>query len=129
MSLEDRIAELTAAVEANTAALLGGEAPARKGNTATRRGGKATGEKTTTKKGPTVDEVAEKFGAYMTTGSAAAKKKAKQVVKAITEHFEAERVTKIDPGQFQEALDILAQYEDDEDPLGVFDEDDGDGMV
>ena len=124
MSLEDRIAELTAAVEANTAALLGGEAPAKKAPAK-----KAPAKKTTTKKGPTVDEVAEKFGAYMTTGSAAAKKKAKQVVKAITEHFEVERVTKIDPGQFQEALDMLAQYEDDEDPLGVFDEDDDDGMV
>jgi hypothetical protein len=124
MSLEDRIAELTAAVEANTAALLGGDAPAKKAPAK-----KAPAKKTTTKKGPGVDEVAEKFGAYMNTGSAAAKKKAKQVVKAITEHFEVERITKMDPDQFQEALDMLAQYEDDEDPLGVFDDEDEEGMV
>lgn len=127
MSLEAKIEALTTAVENLTAKMEGG-APAKSTGTAKP---KATGTAKAKPKGPTVDDVAEKFATYMNKGSAAAKKKAKVVVKGIVDHFEAERITKIDPDSFPEALKLLEAYEDGEDPLELFgeeEEDDG-GMV
>lgn len=126
MSLEQKIEALTAAIEANTKVHSGGKAPAKS------TGGKSTGGKSTTgAKGVTVDQVAEAFGGYLNSGSAAAKKKAKLVVKAIVEKFDAERITKIDPDDFKEAMGLLTEYKDGDDPLGIFEEedDDDDGMV
>ena len=136
MSLEAKAkAFTTALIDLMTEiAASGGESPAK--TTSKPASGKpASGKAAGGKKGAeiTVDTVAEKFGNYLNTGSAAAKKKAKIVVKGIIEHFEAERISKIDPDQFGEALKLLKQYEDDEDPLDLFDEDgeddDDDGMV
>lgn len=132
MSLEDKIDALTAAIEANTKALTGGAGTKSTGTKST--GTKSTGTKGKSSSGAngvTVDQVAEAFGGYLNSGSAAAKKKAKLVVKGIVENFDAERITKIDPEQFKEAMELLAQYKDGEDPLDLFDsdEDDDDGMV
>lgn len=95
---------------------------------------KATGSKPASGRKPAaskkkeimVDDLAEAFGKYLNTGNAAAKKKAKSAVQGIVANFDAERVTKLDPDNFEEALDLLKQYQDGEDPLSLFDEDDGD---
>lgn len=73
-----------------------------------------------------VDDLAEAFGKFLNTGNAAAKKKAKTAVQGIVAHFEAERVTKLDPDNFEEALDLLKQYQDGEDPLSLFEEEEDD---
>ena len=128
MSLEEALAANTAALEANTAALTGGKA-------STGTAAKKTPAKKPAAKKPaavTVDVVAEKFGAFLNSGSAAAKKKAKVIVKGIVDNYEAERITKIDPDSFEEAIAFLKQYQDGEDPLELFeseDDDDDDGMV
>lgn len=129
MSLEEAIKANTAAVEKLTAQLAKGGGSASTGSKPT---GKAGGKSTSGAKGVTVDQVAEAFGGYLNSGSAAAKKKAKLVVKGIVENFDAERITKIDPEQFKEAMELLAKYKDGEDPLELFesdDDDDDDGMV
>ena len=125
MSLEAALAANTAALEANTAALTGGKAPAKAA------GSKPAG-RAAKKADITVDVVAEKFGDFLNTGSAAAKKKAKLVVKGIVTHFEVERITKLDAEDFPKAMELLGQYQEGEDPLELFDEeneDDDGGMV
>lgn len=128
MSLEDAINKLTAAVEANTKA-LGGKAPAKETAGSSKPSKPAASSKK--KDGPDLDEVVDKFGTYLNEGSAAHKKKAKKIVAAILSKFDQARVSKLEPDDFVEALDLLAQYQEGEDPLDVFEdeEDDDDGMM
>jgi hypothetical protein len=128
MSLEQAIKDLTAAVEANTAALAGGASkPASKpaGKAAEKPAGKAA-SKPAAKKGPGPDVLAETFGLYLKTGSAAERKEAKANVKAIIDHFEVDRITNLDPEHYEEALALLEQFKDGEDPLGDGEEEEED---
>lgn len=117
MSLEESIQKLTAAIEANTKALTGGEAPAKAaGKPAAKPAGKPAG-KPAAKKGPTVDDIADKFGEYMKTGDKDEREEAKTNVKAIVAHFGVSRLTEIDPENFQQALDFLDQFKAGENPF------------
>lgn len=122
MSLEAKTQALATAFADLIAEIAGGSTGETKsaGGKAAGAKGKAAGKKA----GTTVDQLAEKFGAFLSSGSAAEKKKAKQIVGAIVQHFDAERVSKIDPENFDEALTMLAAYQNDDDPLDLFD---GDG--
>lgn len=130
MSIEAALAKLTAAVEANTEALLAGG-----GGTTKSTGTKSTGttKKTTTSKkktGPAIDDVAEAFATYMKGGSKDERAEAKANVKAILDHFGAARITEMEEDNLQEAMDLLAKFKDGEDPLGDGDEDeDGDDLM
>jgi len=128
MSLEAKIDLLIEALDRNTAAKGGDDAaPAKKPAAAAK---KPAAKKTTAKKGPTVDDLAERFGNYMKAGTKAEKAEAKANVMKIVEHFESDRITNIDPENFQEALDLLTQFEEGEDPLGgEEEEDDGDDIM
>lgn len=126
MSLEAKIEALTAAVEANTEAVLaaaGGaaKAPAKSGTVAK----KTTAAKKTTKKAPTADDLAEQFGSYMKTGSKDARDEAKANVKAIIGHFDVDRITNLDEENYAEALELLAKFKAGENPLDD-DEEEGD---
>lgn len=131
MSLEAKIDLLIEALDRNTAAKGGDDAaPAKKTAAANKpAANKTTPKKTTAKKGPTVDDLAERFGNYMKAGTKAEKAEAKANVMKIVEHFESDRITNIDPENFQEALDLLTQFEEGEDPLGGEEEDDGDDIM
>ncbi len=121
MSLETAIAKLTEAVEANTAALSGGAAPAAKpaGKPAGKPAAKpAAGKKPAAKKGPTADDVAAAFGEYLKTGDKDERDTAKANVKAIITHFDVERITTLDPDNFKDALDYLEQFQNGENPFG-----------
>lgn len=125
MSLEQAIKDLTAAVEANTAALAGGESkPAAKAPA--KAPAKKAPAKKAEKKGPGPDDLAEAFGAYLKNGSAAERKEAKTHVKAIIDHFEVDRITNLDAEHYEEALAMLEQYKDGEDPLGDGEEEEED---
>ncbi len=128
MSLEAKIDALIEALDRNTASNSGDAAatPAKKPAAAAK---KTPAKKPAAKKGPTVDDLAERFGNYMKTGTKADKAEAKANVMKIVEHFESDRITNIDPDNFQEALDLLTQYEEGEDPLSGDDDDDGDDIM
>lgn len=104
MSLESLITDLIEALKANTAAHGGGgkDKPASK-----------PASKPAEKKATTVDHVAKKFSAYLAEGG----DDAKAAVKKIVAKFGAKRVTEIPEENYDEALDLLAQYVDGEDPL------------
>lgn len=127
MSLENAIAELTKAVKENTAAVLGGAAPAK----STGKAPAKSTDKTTKKKndGPSVDDLADAFGNYMKGGSKADREEAKANVKKIVDHFEAPRITEMAPENFAEALKLLEQYKDGEDPLGEEEEEDDNDLM
>lgn len=108
MSLEDAIKELTDAVKANTAAIKGGGAAS--GGTKPAGGGKPADKPKKT----TLDQVAKAFGAYLSAEG----DDAKPVVKKINAHFGVKKVSEIPEDKFDEALSILKQYQDGEDPLG-----------
>jgi len=127
MSLEAAIAKLTEAVEANTAALAGGAAPSKPASKPA-GGAKKAPPKKTTKKETTADDVVAAFGEYLKTGSKETRDEAKANVKKIVDHFGVERITLLDPENFDEALAFLKQYQDGEDPLEDEEEEDGDLM-
>lgn len=135
MSLEDKIEALTAAVEANTAALLGGEAPAEKAPAkkapAKAPAKKAPAKKPAAKKGPTADDIAKQFGEYLKTGDEDEREAAKANVKAIISHMETDRITNLDPEQYQDALDYLDAFKNGDDPFGdgEEEEEDDDGLM
>lgn len=122
------IEKLTAAIEANTAALnkiiaSGGTKPAAAGAAATKPAGKPAGKKKTS-----VEDVAKAFGDYLSIKDKDERETRKSNVKAIVEYFNAAKATEIDPDNFDEALRYLQQYIDGETP--DFDGaggDDGDG--
>ena len=129
MALEDKIDALIEALNANTKALGGAAGKASTGGSS---GKSSSGKASATKKkdGISPDDFAEEFGKYLSTGSKDDKAKAKKVVGGIIKKFDAERVSKIDPDDFDDALAILKAYRDeDEDPLELFDEDDDGGMM
>jgi len=128
MSLEAAIAKLTAAVEANTAALEaggGGEAPAKKAPAKKPAAGakKAPAKK----KEPTADDIAAAFGEYLKTGDADERAEAKGNVKAIIEHMETDRITNLDPEQYADALAYLKAFKDGDDPFAEEGGEDEDG--
>lgn len=129
MSLEAKIEELTGKIDELIAVMGNGEAkaPAKK---APASGGAKKATTASKKKGPSPDDVAEAFGTYLTTGSATEKKKARTVVKAIVDKFEVERITALDESDYEEALQLLKDYQSDEDPLDLFDDEgDDDSML
>lgn len=130
MSLEAAIVKLTEAVEANTAALTGGAAKPSGTKAADKPASKpAAGKKPAGKaKGPSPDDLAQAFGEYLKTGGSDERAEAKANVKKIIGHFDVDRITNLDAENYQEALDLLAQFKDGEDPLGDGEEEEGDLM-
>lgn len=126
MSLEAKIEELTAKIGELIETMGGetkpaGKAPAKaSGKTPAKSGGK---------KPTSPDAVAEAFGTYLASGSTAEKKKARQVVKAVVDKFDVERISALDASDFDEALSILKEYQAGEDPLEIFEEDEDEGML
>lgn len=123
--------KLTAALEANTAALekiiasgggakaAGAAAAAGKPAGAAAAGAKAgaaAGAKGGGKKKTTVEDVATAFGGYLSIKDAAERAERKANVKAIVDYFGAAKATEIDPTSFDEALRYLQQYIDGETP-------------
>lgn len=136
MSLEDKIEALTAAVEANTAAveantaaLLGGDAPAEKAPAKKAPAKKAPAKKAPAKKGPTADDIAKQFGEYLKTGDEDEREAAKANVKAIISHMETDRITNLDPEQYQDALDYLDAFKNGDDPFGDGEEEEDDDLM
>lgn len=120
MSLEAEMSKLTAALEANTAALTGGGgAPAKKPAADAK---KSPAKKPAAKKGITADDIASSFGEYLKTGDKDERAEAKANVKAIIDNMDTDRITNLDPDRYQEALDFLAQFRNGENPF----EDEGD---
>lgn len=133
MSLEAAIKELTEAVKANTAA-LGGKAPAKastksddddeapKKPAAGKPGAGKAGGKPSGKKAPTVEDIAKRFGAYLTGKTGTDKKTAAKNVTKIVEHYDVERVSEVDPDEFPALLAMLDKFEAGENP---FEDEDG----
>lgn len=113
MSLEDAIKELTAAVKENTAAYKAGGGAS--------SGGKASGggKAASGKKGPTLDAVAKRFGAYMSAEGDDGKAMVRKVVK----HFDVKKISELPEDKFAEALELLDQIEAGEDPFSGGDDD------
>lgn len=117
MSLEEKLAELTKAVEKNTEVQLkilesfksgGAQAPSNKGTTAGK--GANTGKGTTTKKDhPTETAMRDAFGGWMAERGidAAEKDNRRNLSKKVAEHFGGDRITAIPEEKRQDALDVL----------------------
>lgn len=141
MSIEALLTRVAEALEANTEAMhalmkdsAGSKSSGTKSTSLTKAADKpAASSKTTKKKGETtVEDVTEKVTTYLKTGSKAEREERKGHVKAILDHYDAERFTGIDPENFDEALGYLAQFEEGEDPFagdGAEEEGDDDAMV
>lgn len=126
MSLEQKIEALTAAVEANTAMLQGiAKAGAAAGTKPAATGTKPAGTKpaTTKKTGPTQEEVAERFGAYLKVSDKDERKERIANMGKINAHFGVAKITDAEPAQWKEALELLDKLEAGEDPF----EDEGEG--
>ena len=120
------IEKLTAALEANTAAInkmieMSGGKPAAgaKASTAAKAGAKAGGKKKTT-----VDDIAAAFGGYLGIKDKDEREVRKANVKAIVDYFGVAKATELDADNYDEALRYLQQYIDGETP--AFDGGDGD---
>lgn len=137
MSIEKLLTDLIAAVEANTAAIQGGgapaDAPAKKAPAKSAPAKKAPAKKAPAKKAAiTVDVIAKRFGEYLKTGSKDDRETAKANVTALIAHFETDRLTNLDPESFEDALAFLDQFEAGEDPFGDGEEegdDDGSDLM
>lgn len=117
------IEKLTAALEANTAAIhkmiemSGGKPGASKPAADAPKGG--AGSKPAGGKGPkkkTVEDIAAAFGGYLGVKDADERTERKGHVKAIVDYFGVAKATEIDPDNFDEALRYLQQYIDGETP-------------
>ena len=137
MAIEEAMAALTAALNKNTAALEsfksangGGKAS---GGTADKAADKAAGTKAAggnKKKGPTLEDIQEKFGAYMSVTDKAERAERKANCKKINDHFGVERATRLDASDYAAALEMLAKFEAGEDPFeDEGGEDDGDSPI
>lgn len=132
MALEDDIKELTAAIKEQTT-LLKSMRAAKAGPDA---GGAAAGTakatttaKTTAKpKGPTIETIKARFGAFLGTEDKAERKTRIAQIAAMNAHFGVERPSALDPSQFEEALGYLDQLEAGEEP-DYGDEGGGDGAL
>lgn len=126
---EGSIEKLTAALEANTAAInkmieMSGGKPASGGAKAStakaesaKPAGKAAGAKASGgKKKTTVDDIAEAFGGYLGVKDKAEREERKANVKAIVDYFGVAKATELDPENYDEALRYLQQYIDGETP-------------
>ncbi len=130
MSLEAAIEKLTAAVEANTAALKGGKVSAAdkaiEAEAARAAGaGKTTAAKKPAAKKVTLDTIKERFGGYLGIEDKAERKARIANVQAIVDHFGAAKASELEEENWAEALAFLKQYEDGEEP--DFGGDAGDG--
>jgi len=122
MSLEERISELTAAVKEQTALLKGIGAAAKAGTTTAAAGTKpATAPKKKT--GPTQEDVAARFGAYLAVTDKAERKERIAMMGKLNAHFEVAKITEADPTVWPDALAMLDKMEAGEDPF----EDEGGG--
>jgi hypothetical protein len=140
MSLEAAIEKLTAAVEANTAALkAGGGGKASAASAADKaieaEAKRATGAKAAAKpasKKVTLDTIKERFGSYLGVEDKAERKTRIGHVQAIVDHFGVSKASELEEENWAEALAFLKQYEDGEEPdFGGDDDgdDDGDGAL
>lgn len=145
MSIEALLTRVAEALEANTEAMhalmkdsAGSKSSGTKSTSSTKAADKpaskpAASSKTTKKKGETtVEDVTEKVTTYLKTGSKAEREERKGHVKAILDHYDAERFTGIDPENFDEALGYLEAFENGDDPFGgdgAEEGDDDDAMV
>jgi len=151
MSLEEALAANTAALEANTAALLkGGSAkPATKTSSKAETSEEADAENEAAakkaaadkkkkaaaakkKKGPTKEELVALFSGYLAEvdgdDDAVAERRAE--LKKINEYYEVDRITNADPSVWAEAMGFLNQFIEGEDPFaGETDEDDDGSLV
>lgn len=136
MSLEEALAENTAALKAHTAA-LSGIAAAAKGATAgkTASAGAAAGGKpagtaakpgTSKPKAPTIEDIRAKFGGYLSTKDKELRAVRMEQVGAINAHFGVAKATDLPPELFAEALGYLKAYEDGGEPEFVQAEEGGD---
>lgn len=116
MSLEAAIVALTAAVQANTAALSGKKPSAADAAIEAVAAKKVSAEKkpATKSKGPTLDTIKERFGAYLGIEDKAERKVRAANVKAIVDHFGVTRAGELSAENWVEALGYLTQYENDE---------------
>lgn len=132
MSLEEALAENTAALKAHTAA-LNGVAAAAKGATA-KPAAAATKPAAAAKpaagkakpKAPTVDDIRAKFGGYLSTKDKELRELRLEQVAAINAHFGVAKASDLDPSLFAEALGYLATYEAGEEPEFVAADEAGD---
>lgn len=131
MSLEQALAENTAALKALTAA-MGGKASTKSAADAAieaeaTRAAKAGAGKSTKAKGPTLDDIKARFGAYL--GIEDKKERALRVanVKKICEKFDAAAISKADEKHWPEALELLTKFEEGEDPFAEDGDDDEGG--
>lgn len=110
MALEDAILALTKAVEANTKALGGAG------------GGKASGGSKPSggKKATTLDQVAKRYGAYMSAEG----DDGKAMVRKVVNHFGVKKISELEESQFDEALELLDKIEGGDNPF-----DDGEDLM
>lgn len=128
--------KLTAALEANTAAMLkmiemsGGKTSGGSSSGASSSAKGSSGKGSAGKKKETsVDDVAKAFSDYLAVKDNDERSKRKDNVKAIVDYFGAKRATEIDPSNFDEALGYLQQYIDGETPEFAGAEGDEDGAL
>jgi len=130
MSIEKVLADLTAALTAQTAVMekmiaASGGKPAAAAATAPAKAA-ATAAKANPK-GPTVEESAAAVTAYMKTGDAQARAVAKINVGKIIEHFGSDRFTTIPEDRRVEALAMLATFVAGDTPTEIETGEDGPG--
>lgn len=129
--MDAHIEKLVAALDRHSAALEKFVGAAGKGAAGATGGASSGGSKPNAgKKGPTLDDITKNFTDFMSTTDKDERTRRKEIVLGIAGKFGADRATTIDPKHFQEALDLLKAYRDDnEDPLELFGEagDEGEG--
>lgn len=123
------IEKLTAALEANTAAInkmieMSGGKPAAGAKASTAAKPKASGGAKGGGKKTTVDDLAAAFGGYLGIKDKDEREVRKANVKAIVDYFGVAKATELDADNYDEALRYLQQYIDGETP--DFDGGDGD---
>lgn len=133
MSLEAAIEKLTAAVEANTAAIKGGGGKASSASAADKaieaEAKRAASSKPATRaasKKVTLDTIKERFGGYLGIEDKAERKERIGHVQSIVDHFGVAKASELEEENWAEALAFLKQYEDGETPDFGGDDDDGD---
>lgn len=109
MALEDKIDALIEALNANTKALSGSGG----GSGKAASGGSKPAAAAAAKKGPTLDAVVKRYGAYM----AAEGDDGKAMVRKVVKHFDGTKISELDESKYQEALDLLDKIEAGEDPF------------
>lgn len=122
-SLEEALAENTAAIKAHTAMLakLGGakaaDAPKSAGAAAgAKPAATAAAKKPAAPKAPTIDDIRTKFGGYLSTDDAELRAVRKEQCVRIYDHFGVKKATELAPENFAEALGYLATFEAGEEP-------------